>query len=84
MAVTSRPLLRRRDMPQKARFTQSDITRALRGAQAAGLDVAGVVIEPNGSIVVVAQGSGLIGGPNPLDRIFEREGPNPWDRVFEK
>jgi excisionase family DNA binding protein len=38
------------------RFTQADIIRAIRAFEQAGLVVGKVVIEPDGSIAVVAQG----------------------------
>ena len=40
-------------------FKQTDLTRALKGARAAGIDVARVVIDRDGRIVVeMANGSG--------------------------
>jgi len=41
-------------MTAPARFTQSDIARALKGANAAGVNVR-IEIEPNGKIVIVTQ-----------------------------
>jgi hypothetical protein len=35
------------------RFTQADVTRAIRGAQAAGLTIARVEIDVEGKIVIV-------------------------------
>lgn len=53
------------------RFSQSDLTRAIKGFEKAGLCVAGAKIMPDGSITV------LTGPPeaandkgNPLDRIL--------------
>lgn len=39
-------------MTAKARFTQADITRILRGAASAGLTSYSIVIEPDGAIEV--------------------------------
>ena len=45
-------------MPRRpAAFRQSDLTRALRAANAAGLVVDRVEIDPNGRIVIVARGA---------------------------
>lgn len=44
-------------MPARAaRFTQTDVTRALRGALAAGVKVGRVEITPTGGIVITAEG----------------------------
>lgn len=40
-------------MTQKARFTQADIQRLVKGAQAAGLEIARIEIEPDGTLAVV-------------------------------
>jgi hypothetical protein len=37
-----------------AKFTQSDVARAVRGARAAGVDVGRVEINPDGTIAIVA------------------------------
>ncbi len=50
-----------------AKFTQADLTRALKGAISAGLTVAGFSIDPNGRIVVRT-------ATTPED-----DGPNEWD-----
>jgi hypothetical protein len=54
-----------------ARFTQSDLTRAIKAMEKAGVQFAGAKIHPDGSITV------LTGPPdaandkgNPLDRIL--------------
>lgn len=39
-------------MPRRS-FTQAKVTRAIRGAQAAGMTVGRVEIEPDGRIVIV-------------------------------
>lgn len=38
---------------QKARFTQADIQRLVKGVQAAGLEIARIEIEPDGTLAVV-------------------------------
>lgn len=40
-------------MSRRARFTQADIRRAAKGAEAAGLAVSRVEIDPDGKIVIV-------------------------------
>jgi hypothetical protein len=39
-------------MSRKARFTQADVTRAIKGVQSAGGTVTKVTIEPDGTIAV--------------------------------
>ena len=57
-----------------ATIRQSDVTRILKGAQAAGVAVGKVVIAPDGSMVIFA--AGQAGGddqtPNPCDRLLDR------------
>jgi hypothetical protein len=54
------------------KFTQHDVTRAVKGATQAGVDVLRVVIETTGNIVIVA------GKP---DDKRPDEGGNEWDRI---
>jgi hypothetical protein len=54
-----------------ARFTQSDLTRAVKGVAAAGLRVAGVKIGADGSIMVQVEGAAN-DAANPLDRVFKQ------------
>jgi hypothetical protein len=49
-------------------FRQSDITRAIRGARAAGVDKVRVEITKDGKLVIIADGE-----PEPKE-------PNEWDR----
>lgn len=52
-----------------ARFTQSDLTKALKGARAGGMNPRRVEIDPSGKIIICTsddQGSGT----------------NPWDQVL--
>jgi hypothetical protein len=56
---------------QRARFTQADIARVLKGAKRAGVDVQ-ARIEPDGTIVVLT-GQGIpANDANPLDRVLQR------------
>jgi hypothetical protein len=52
-----------------SRFTQADVTRVIRAAQAAKLDIAVIKIEPDGTILVIP------GTPSPV----QLSGQNPWD-----
>jgi hypothetical protein len=42
---------------RRTRFTQSDVTRAVKGAQAAGLIVSRVEVDDAGRIVIISQGA---------------------------
>lgn len=60
-------------MSRIARFSQADLTRALKSFEAAGMSVAGVKIQPDGTLTI------LTGTPqaandkgNPLDRVLGR------------
>lgn len=55
-------------MTARAAFKQSDVTRALKGMEAAGYRAARVEIDPNGKIVVIAE------SPAAND-----DGPSDWD-----
>jgi tRNA(Arg) A34 adenosine deaminase TadA len=55
-----------------ARFRQADLTRALKAAKAAGIDVGQVVLEPSGKIVIM-----------PAGRTEGESEPNPWDEDEE-
>jgi hypothetical protein len=59
-------------MTARARFTQADVTRLVKGAIAAGMAVGSVRITPSGEIVVSAQGTAqdLDHRENPLDRLL--------------
>ena len=62
-------------MTAPARFRQSDITRAMRGAKAAGFERVRIGIDAAGNIVIdAANDSGLppMDRPNPLDRLLNR------------
>lgn len=56
-----------------SRFRQSDLTRALRGAEKAGMHVERVEIEAGGRIVIFSGSPGSRGGPfNPWDEELGR------------
>ena len=52
-------------------FRQRDMTRAIRAARAAGVEIARIEIDPNGRIVIIAGN-----GEQP-----EQREVNEWDRV---
>jgi hypothetical protein len=51
-----------------SRFHQSDLTRALKAAIAAGLKVAAVEIDPTGKIVIMAGAKGPASPANALEQ----------------
>jgi len=55
-----------------ARFTQSDLTRAVKAAEKAGLCVAGYEIRPDGTIKVLTGNGEPANDRNPLDRVLNR------------
>jgi len=55
-------------MTAPAKFTQSDITRAIKGAKAAGVAAPKVEIDPNGKIVIYTE-----------SRAANDDGPSDWD-----
>lgn len=57
-------------MTARARFSQADITRAIKGAQAAGIEVGTVRVSPTGEIMVYARGEDQAPRPNPLDDLL--------------
>lgn len=59
-------------MTRPTRFTQADLTRAVRAMRKAGEHVTGARIEPDGSIVVLTGTSEAANDRNPLDRILAR------------
>jgi hypothetical protein len=56
-------------MSARARFKQSDVTRAVRGAIAAGLRVGKVEIDPSGKIII-------------LPELMVKQRGNSWDDVL--
>lgn len=47
-------------MTERARFRQADVTRALKGAIAAGFTEPRVIIQPDGTIEIVASSRGYV------------------------
>jgi hypothetical protein len=52
-----------------ARFTQSDLTKALKGARAGGMIPRRVEIDPSGKIIICTNNDQL-GGSNPWDEVL--------------
>lgn len=50
-------------MTAAARFMQSDVTRALKGAEKAGMRPSGIEIDPSGKIVLLFDGKRTIARP---------------------
>jgi hypothetical protein len=57
-------------MTAAARFKESDVTRALKGAKKAGFPVGRAEIDANGTIIIYAAERGMAGKGNPLDRLL--------------
>ena len=51
-----------------SRFRQSDLSRALKAALAAGLEIAAVEIDPTGKIVIMTGATELTAPKNALDK----------------
>lgn len=49
-------------------FRQSDVERAVKAARAAGLDVGGVEVAPDGTIRVMTATQAPAGASNPFDQ----------------
>lgn len=57
----------------RVRFKQADVTRALRGAQAAGMRIGKVEIDPTGKIVILSDTAAPArGSANPWDAELNR------------
>jgi hypothetical protein len=54
------------------RFSQADLTRALKGAEKAGLRVGRARITPAGEIELTFHEAANDTGRNPLDRVFRQ------------
>lgn len=55
----------------RLKFKQRDVTRAVKGALAAGVDIGKVEIDTDGKIVIVAGDKVSIQGPNEWDTVCE-------------
>jgi hypothetical protein len=55
-----------------SKFSQSDVTRALKGAVGAGIAVSRVEIDKEGTIVIIAK----------LDDSTNSDATNPWNEVL--
>ncbi|MFS0736975.1 hypothetical protein ABC347_07985 [Sphingomonas sp. 1P06PA] len=53
-----------------ARFKQADLTRAVKGVEAAGMRVGRVEIDPTGNIVIIAADAAPARRGNSLDRFL--------------
>lgn len=58
-------------MNRKAKFTQADVTRAVKGAVQGGLPISRVEVDQDGRIIILA------GSPKKLDAC------NEWDEVLQ-
>ena len=54
-----------------ATFRQIDVTRAIKGARAAGMEVAQFAIDKSGNIVVVAKGEAVPPPIGYIDKMLE-------------
>lgn len=58
-------------MPQRpALVRQSDLTRLIKGAVAAGVIVGRIEARPDGSVIIIPQGSAPATDPNPFDTLL--------------
>jgi hypothetical protein len=53
-----------------ARFTQSDLTKAIKGARAGGINPRRIEIDPSGRIIICTTDD-------------QHGGANPWDEVLQ-
>jgi hypothetical protein len=56
-----------------SRFRQSDLTRALKAAITAGLEVAAVEIDPSGKIVIMTGAKELASSASALDKWMAKD-----------
>lgn len=53
-----------------APFKQVDVTRAIKGAENANMEVAAAYIKPDGTIIVIAKGEEVLGSAANIDRML--------------
>jgi hypothetical protein len=56
-------------MTRPARFRESDLTRAVKAVEKVGLKIAGVEVDPDGTIRVLTGSTVANDRRNPLDRL---------------
>ena len=56
--------------PRPALVKQSDLTRLIKGAVAAGVIVGRIEARPDGSVIIFPQGAGPATDPNPFDALL--------------
>ena len=56
-----------------SRFRQSDLTRALKGAIAAGIKIASIEIDPAGKIVIMTGTNELVASTSALDKWMTKD-----------
>jgi len=59
-------------MDRQKRFKQGDISRALKGATAAGMKVGRVEIDPHGKIVIISESGAATKPATDLDTWLEK------------
>ena len=57
-------------------FRQQDVTRAIRAAKSAGVDIARIEIDPNGRIVIITETEAERHVSSPLDVWMAKHGPH--------
>jgi hypothetical protein len=67
-------------MTNKARFTQGQITKLLKGAKGAGMVVTRITVAEDGSITLDFGDEQATPGPNEWDEVFENPLPLPRKR----
>jgi len=58
-------------------FKEADVTRAVKAARKAGLEIAGVKVSREGDIIIV------VGKPSEANDASQADPANPWDEVLD-
>lgn len=66
----------------RSKFKQSDVTRAIKAAGAAGIEIAYVEITPDGVIKIVPKSANASATTQDTNEWDEKYGVNPWDEVL--